>query len=111
MQLDNSKLVNVIKLKNNKFELLDQNKNIIENPFLDRSILNQLQEELEQQDLLISALISLTPREIILHFKKPFTLVEQLKNIFEDRLSICLGCEYCDMKSLKELKEKITTQS
>lgn len=106
MQLGNSKLVNVIKLNNNHFKLLDQNKEIIETPFLDKYVLDQLQEELEQQDLVISALISLTPQEIILHFKHPFALVEQLKNIFQERLSICLGCEYCKLKSLKELTEK-----
>lgn len=106
VQMDNSKLVNVIKLNNNHFKLLDQNKEVIETPFLDKYILDQLQEELEQQDLVISALISLTPQEIILHFKQPFALVEQLKNIFQERLSICLGCEYCKLKSLKELTEK-----
>ena len=107
----NNELVNVVKIKNCDFKLLNSEKEMIENPFLDEYVLGQLEQELEQEDLVISALISIAPQEIILHFKEPLELVENLKSIFSDQLSICLGCEYCKVDNLEELKEKIRTHS
>ncbi|MBM7558049.1 putative sporulation protein YtxC [Halanaerobacter jeridensis] len=111
IQANNSKLVNVIKIKNNGFKLLNENEKMIENPFLDEYVLEQLEQELDQQDLVISALISIAPQEIILHFNQPLELIENLKNIFNKRVSICLGCDYCKVNNLKELEEKISNHS
>ena len=105
-QLDDNKLVNVIKIKDNGFELLDHQQNIIESPFLEESVLENLEQELECEDLLISALITIAPQEIILHFNRPFELVENLKKVFNEKLSICLGCKYCKANNYEDLKNK-----
>ena len=105
-QLEDNKLVNVIKIKNNGFKLLDNKQNIIETPFLDEYVLDQLEQELECENLLISALITIAPQEIILHFNRPFELVENLKKVFKEKLSICLGCKYCKVNSYEDLNKK-----
>ncbi|MGM0370419.1 MAG: sporulation protein YtxC [Bacillota bacterium] len=106
-----SKLVNVVKVKKDDFELLGDEKNIIEDPFLDQYILEELEQELDEKDLLISSLLAVAPEEIILHFKSPFELVENLENIFGDSLSICLGCKYCNVDNSEDLKRKIRSES
>ncbi|MFO7819686.1 MAG: putative sporulation protein YtxC [Halanaerobacter sp.] len=110
-QANKVEVVNVIKVENSGFKLLNGDEKIIENPFLDDYVLEGLEEELAPEDLVISALISLAPKEVILHFDKPFELVANLKNIFVSQLSICLGCRYCKVNNLAELEEKIQTQS
>lgn len=102
----NSKLINVVKIKDNGFKLLDKENKIVENIFLNEYILEELEDNLLPQHLIISILISLEPDEIILHFKRPLDLLANLKDVFAERLSICLGCKYCEISNLRELEEK-----
>lgn len=97
-----NKTVNVVKAGKNKFKLLDDLGIIIDNMYLDEYLVNMLDHELDYEDLLISALITAAPKEIILHFKEPTSLIKLLKNIFEDKISICLGCEYCKRSNFNE---------
>ncbi|MCK8817118.1 putative sporulation protein YtxC [Natroniella sulfidigena] len=97
-------LINVVKTEQNKFEFLNQFGTVLKNSYLDDDILNLMEEDLDYQDLLISALITLAPQEIVLHFKEPAEAVETIEGIFAERVCICMGCKYCEIDSLNELE-------
>lgn len=94
-------VVNVIRTENNNFQLVDEKGMQIDGDWLDE-YLKQETEVIGTEDKLISALISIGAEEVILHFKEPKSVVEILKNIFEDRISICMGCEYCQNNKFKQ---------
>ncbi len=91
---DQHQIVNVIRTENNNFQLLDESGVQIKSDRLDE-YLKEGTQMIATEDKLISALISLGSQEVILHFKNPKSVVEILKNIFEDRVSMCMGCKYC----------------
>jgi putative sporulation protein YtxC len=61
-------------------------------------MLAQLDQEIEYEDWLLSALITLAPRRIILHIICPVEVVEIIINVFQHRATICGGCELCGKK-------------
>ncbi|MCK8828081.1 putative sporulation protein YtxC [Natroniella acetigena] len=99
-----TELINIVKTEQNKFEFLNEFGTVVENGYLDDELLDLMEQDLEYQDLLISALITLAPQEIILHFKEPAEIVETIEGIFTERVSICMGCKYCEINSLNELE-------
>ncbi|GAB6099175.1 putative sporulation protein YtxC [Halanaerocella petrolearia] len=103
-QAPKNKIVNVVKIEDDNFQLLDHNGIVLDNIFLDEYILQMVDEELASEDLLISSLITIAPEEIILHFKEPISVVKTLESVFTDRLSICLGCQYCELSDFSELE-------
>ena len=78
--------VNVIKEKD-CFKLLDAQKRDINSQYLENCIQDYMDEDVESEDLLISALINLSPSTIILHFDDE-EVEETLRNIFGDRIII-----------------------
>ncbi|TDX49070.1 putative sporulation protein YtxC [Orenia marismortui] len=98
-----NELIHVVKFKNDHFKLLNEDGMVIENTYLDENLLSMVDCDLDYDDLLISALITAAPELIILHFKEPVSIIKPLKNIFADKISICLGCEYCNLNNLNEL--------
>jgi putative sporulation protein YtxC len=55
-------------------------------------------EEIKNDDLLISSLISISPNKIIIHNinnLKNIELIMTLQNVFAGRLVVCHGCELC----------------
>ncbi|WP_408955828.1 sporulation protein YtxC [Natroniella sp. ANB-PHB2] len=97
-------LINIVKTEQNKFKFLNQFGTVVKNNYLDDELLGLMEQDLEYQDLLISALITLAPQEIVLHFKEPVEIVETIEGIFTERVCICMGCKYCEIDSLNELE-------
>ena len=65
-------------------------------------ILGLGQEEVEgyvtDDDLLLSALISLAPKKIIIHSFQNFKnkqLYETIQKVFSERVTVCTGCKIC----------------
>ncbi|MDT8900966.1 putative sporulation protein YtxC [Anaeroselena agilis] len=56
-------------------------------------------EEINYEDLLISALITIAPQNVMLHFSselgKNHAAVETIQNVFAGRVGICRGCSLC----------------
>jgi putative sporulation protein YtxC len=63
-------------------------------------VLAQLDQEVEYEDWLLSALITLAPRRIILHIICPVDVVEIIINVFQQRTTICGGCDLCGKPSV-----------
>ncbi|WP_333594005.1 putative sporulation protein YtxC [Anaerospora hongkongensis] len=86
------------------FKLLDENGQSIDNQYLD-SFDAHYSDEINYQDLLITALIAVSPHHVVLH--NPYLpatneLIRTIKSIFEDRVMHCSGCELCKSKSVSQ---------
>lgn len=91
--------VNVLLKKSGVFELYDGNREPIDNDYLEGFILEFIDNEINYEDLLISALITIAPRRVILHFPDQRTVrdaIKTIKNVFGDRAEECSGCQFCN---------------
>lgn len=90
-------VVNVIIQKDGNYLIYDkQYKNITSDFFEDFS--SDIKIDATIHDMLISALITFAPQNIVIHGvenSKSQETIETIKNIFSDRLKICSGCEIC----------------
>ncbi|HLV08789.1 MAG TPA: putative sporulation protein YtxC, partial [Halanaerobiales bacterium] len=90
-------LVHVIKQENGSFEIMDKSGNRISNEYLEGYLSEMFEEQVEYEDLLISALINVAPLRIILHLSAEDT-ISTVKKIFGNRVELCLGCEICEKR-------------
>lgn len=88
----------------NKYILLDENKNEITNECI-QEFVNEISEgEINYDDLLVSSLITLAPKKIIIHSSGQFKnkeLLETIKNVFTGKVVICTECEVCAYHMVK----------
>lgn len=79
------------------FKIFDSTGKAISNQYLDNFACQYI-DEISYEDLLITALISLSPNQIVLHNpleKNSVDLITTLQGVFGDRVAICQGCELC----------------
>lgn len=80
------------------FHVLDKCGKPVNNPYVENIIL-QKAEEINYDDLLVSALISIAPHHIILHNSTKSSIKDlygTIRSIFEDRVALCeAGCPFC----------------
>ena len=88
-------LVNVLQNDDGSYTILDSNKNVLKSNFVEGYIEELIDEDITYEDILISALINISPGKIIIHFSEP-EIRETLKNIFPDLVEVCFGCNLCD---------------
>lgn len=87
--------VHVIIRPNGAFRLLDSRYRVIENDYLEGFIADLGSDDVDYEDLLISALITVAPARVILHFDETRAVVETIVGVFEDKVSMCPGCPLC----------------
>jgi len=92
-------MVNVIIDKPNKFEILDYQGKTIETNYLEGIILEIGHNELDFEDLLISALITIAPARIVLHACPNHHIQQTILSIFGSRVHTCSGCIICKNSS------------
>lgn len=98
--------VNIIIDKLGSYTILDEDNNNVCDLFLDD--LNDIDApivNINKDDLLISGLITNSPRRINLHGAENslnIEIIETIKQVFEDRVSFCCGCINC-MDSVNEI--------
>lgn len=97
--------INVIHILNRydgKYVLLDEKKKEITNECTEE-FLNEIAEgEINYDDVLVSSLITLAPSKVIIHIENMFKnkeLLETIKNVFGSRVTICCGCELCNINA------------
>ncbi|WP_206812478.1 putative sporulation protein YtxC [Paradesulfitobacterium ferrireducens] len=66
--------------------------------FLEDSPLDGQNSDFSYEDLLISALIAAAPKQVVLHicFEGYRDTLQTIKEVFEDRVSYCTGCSFCE---------------
>lgn len=80
------------------FKLLDEQMQPVKNEYLEGFIVNMVDSEINYEDLLISALISIAPKKVTLHYKSQESnsaTLETIKSVFEGRVGKCRGCSFC----------------
>lgn len=79
------------------FKIRDSHGRNIHNQYLETMMIRS--DEINYEDLLISALITIAPQTVMLHFAsaagKTNAVVETIKSVFTGRVSICRGCKLC----------------
>lgn len=91
-------LIHVTMAPSGAFQLRDKDRQVIESDYLDGMLIDQAGSEINYEDLLVSALITLAPKEVVLHIKDDGqydNTVTTLKNVFANRVQICIGCDLC----------------
>lgn len=92
-------------MDNGLYYLWDGNGIDIEENYMQYYLDDILRNEINLDDIIISILITISPRKIILHNTdeaRGKDMVEVIKNVFKERISICKGCKRCN----PENKEK-----
>ena len=97
-QNNNSNIVHLI-YKNSDSILLDENKNIILNSedLFNAKYLSDI--SFSSNDIALNSLLNLLPKKIYIHLvdNKIDEFINTLQLIFENRVSICLNCELCNL--------------
>jgi len=78
-----------------EFFLLDEEKKPLDREYLREVLGEEKGEDIKYEDLLLSALITLSPRRIILHHNGSPEDCATLLNVFKERVVFCQGCEIC----------------
>ncbi|MCL6479654.1 MAG: putative sporulation protein YtxC [Peptococcaceae bacterium] len=94
-------VVNVVIKPDGVFKLYDGQHRVINGAYPEGLIFDLVESEINYEDLLISALITIAPREIIFHTggaEGPPNTLETINNIFSQRVTLCRGCELCNAK-------------
>lgn len=101
------KKVHVMLSSSGSFDMFDKNYKHIDNEFLEGFILDLMDNDLTYEDLLVSALITIAPLEIVLHLPVPVndlsTAISTIQSVFEERVTTCMGCNKCQSISIKKL--------
>lgn len=87
--------VHVVVYSQEFFRLLDEEGNPLEPDYL-QGILGGLSNvELNYEDLLLSALITLAPRRIYLHHPGTLEITDTIQQVFFERVTLCQDCDLC----------------
>jgi len=87
--------VHVVVRPGGLFRLLDSDGKVVDNDYLEGIAPDLVDAEVDYEDLLMSALISVSPRKIILHLGRGEGVADTVRRVFEDRVSVCPGCRLC----------------
>lgn len=91
-------VVHVLISAGGAFKLFDEKLRPIRNDYLGGCWVDIIENEVNFEDLLVSALITIAPGQIVFHFRadeKYQATVETIKNVFTGRVSECPGCRLC----------------
>lgn len=77
------------------FYLLDEEKQPINQEQL-QQVLTEFSHDVEYDDLLLSALITISPRRVVMHIMAEVDIIETIINVFRERVIICKGCSFCN---------------
>ncbi len=99
LQMPIIKLAHIFLKSDKRYSICDENfEELSQSQVLGISLENE-QDIINEDDFLLSALISMAPQKIIIHqFQKIKNkqLLETLQKIFDNRIIMCSGCEICN---------------
>jgi len=93
-----AELVNVVLKPNGAFKLFDEHEQVINSDYLEEFMLNITENEINYEDMLISALITVAPKNIVFHpgsGTMPRNTVDTVSSVFGGRVTVCDGCPLC----------------
>lgn len=106
VQLQESKvpLVHLMHKGGHDFMLYNESFKTLEpKPPSDRIVAEMLETEMNIEDMVISSLISVSPKQIMIHTRHPdMQVVRTIETIFDSRVKVCVKCPSCS-STLDEL--------
>lgn len=96
------KLVHVLIEPHRAFKLTDDKGATVSGDYLAETF-TELDTEINSEDLLVSALITIAPERIVLHCPTELDRAESLdtiRSVFEGRVTTCRGCHICRSKGV-----------
>lgn len=90
--------VKIVFWHNGKFSIFNKEDKPVEHECLDSLMLELRENDINYDDLLISALITLAPREVELHLERGVArgdTIKTIENVFGRRVYNCSGCRLC----------------
>ncbi|WP_168122960.1 putative sporulation protein YtxC [Paenibacillus sp. HB172176] len=106
VQLQESKvsIVHLLHKGGHEFMLYNSSFQPIEpKPPSDRIVAEMLETEMNIEDMVISSLISVSPKQIVVHTRQAeMQVIRTIQTIFDDRVSVCVDCSSCS-QTLDEL--------
>lgn len=90
--------VHIVFKRKGKFALLDDQDQPLRHESLEGLMMDMLGDEINYEDLLISALITLAPQNLVLHIEPGVEIGDAIKTIrlvFGARVANCPGCSKC----------------
>lgn len=91
--------VHVIMLDPGNIQLLNENFEPLNNEQLEGCLIEMIGNNINYEDLLISALITIAPKEIVLHLPTSTdgdkNIIKVLQGVFMEKLVLCNGCIKC----------------
>lgn len=89
--------VNVLVNPSGTFQMVDDAHKPIDNEYLDNHLIEMADTEIDYEDLLVSALITIAPRQILIHAASLMeeNTLDTLSRVFGNRLRTCPGCSLC----------------
>lgn len=105
IQEPKTELVNLI-INNDRYYILDKDNKEIKDAIIEDLEKDLFYEGMSKADLIISALIVLSPLKLIVHIDEGLEkeLVTVISQVFQDKVEFCKGCKQCN----KKIKTKIS---
>lgn len=100
-------LINILVDKKGKYHFFDEENKLIDNEYIRGLIADLVDNNLNNDDMLVSTLITIAPKKIVFHFAnnvKNSEIIETIKNIFDGKVYICNKCKICNV-SKRIIKE------
>ncbi|GFN36058.1 putative sporulation protein YtxC [Tepidimicrobium xylanilyticum] len=100
VQGEKKDLVNIL-FEDSNYKLLDKDYNEINNNFFEEVISELEDVDISQDDILISSLIVLSPKNIVIHLNdknKNKDVLRIISDVFQEKVYFCYGCEGCNRR-------------
>lgn len=112
IQTPKIELINVV-LDKEKFSLYDGGMKVIKNEFIEEFADEMFENNMDYNDVLISSLITIAPKKIVMHVdthNKDNQVIQVIQSIFDNKSTICEGCELCKSSSASKVKGKVNKE-
>lgn len=91
-------IIHIVGIKEGRYKIYDKDKNDITEQCKQGFEQDFSDKEINYDDLLVSSLITIAPRQIVIHHyeviqNKP--LIETISSIFQGKVTLCPKCEFC----------------
>lgn len=96
--------INIVIGEDGNYSIIDRNKNDIFNEFMKELVECKVDSDVKMEDIIISGLITNSPKKVIIHGKnncinKEF--MNTIESVFENKVNFCNGCILCTEKQVK----------
>jgi len=81
------------------FRLVDESGSAIRSEYLEEFVAEMAEDDVNYEDLLITALITLAPRRLTVHLRPDEQweeTMETVRGVFDERADFCYGCPVCE---------------